>query len=149
MASESFLGLSQGQWGSAMSWGGKVLGAMGSIQAASATASALKDKAKLSRKEGREQKRLSDYRIRLIQREGREVLGEIQAETAKSGLAMTGTPLMSLVTTARDAELATALELRSGDISQQQYYDAAKAYERDAKAAKRAGRMGALSALIG
>jgi hypothetical protein len=121
--------------------------AYGEISAGLSSASALRKKAKYSRMEGREAKRLSDYRVRLIHQAGAEVLGGIEAETGKSGLAMSGTPLTSLVDTARQVELAAALENRSGTITQNRYEQAAEAYEKDAKAAKRAGFLGGLGAL--
>jgi hypothetical protein len=142
-------GAAGGGFGAALKVAGGVIGAIGILDAAHATAKALKQKAKLARKEGREAKRLSDYRVHLIHQAGTELLGQIEAETGQSGLAMTGTPLMSLVDNARQVELSAAMENRSGQITQQRYEDAAVAAEADARSAKRAGKFGALGALLG
>jgi hypothetical protein len=122
---------------------------IGEISAGQASAKSLKLKAKYARMEGREAKRLSDYRVRLIHEAGAELGGQIEAETGKSGLAMTGTPLASLVDSARKVELSAALEKRAGTITQQRYEQAASAYEQDAKAMKQSGFLGALGALTG
>jgi hypothetical protein len=121
--------------------------AFGNLQAGSASAVSLRKQAKMTQMEGREAKRLSDYRVRLIHQEGAELLGSIQAETGKSGLAMTGTPLQSLVDNARQIELSAALEKRSGTITQLRYEQQADALKQEAKNAKKSGAFGAIGAL--
>lgn len=134
-------------WAAALMAIGSATEAYGNWQAGKATAGSLKTQAKLARMEGREAKRLSDYRVRLIHQEGAELLGTNEAETAKSGLAMTGSPLAMLVDNARQVELSAALEKRAGTITQQRYEQQATALERDAKNAKKAGGIGGLGAL--
>lgn len=123
--------------------------AFGQLSAGSASAQGYKVSARSARKEARESKRSSNYQVRLIQETGAQVLGQIEAETGKSGLALTGTPLASLVHTARKIELSAALERRAGTVTESRYEDQAAAFDAAAKAAKQAGRTGAFGSMLG
>jgi hypothetical protein len=122
----------------------------GAMQSAQAGEEAYRISAASKRRQAREAKILTDYRIRLIHEAGAELLGEQEAETGKSGLAMTGTPLATLVADARQIELSAAIEKRAGEISAQNWLAAAAADEASAEAAKEAaeskkgGMMGGL-----
>jgi hypothetical protein len=127
----------------------------GQAEAARASAAAYRQKARLSRLEKREAAALTDYRVRLIHEEGAEVLGAIEAETAKSGLALTGTPLASLVDTARQVELAAAVEKRAGRVTARRWEQEIEANESGSTTgqtaagyAERAGVYGALGELL-
>lgn len=135
--------------GGTLSLAGKLLGAFGTLSSAFAQSDALKQHARELRKEGREARLQSDYRTRLIRQEGAEIQGGIEAETAKSGLAMVGTPLNSLVDTARQVELAARLQYRSGILEEKRYDAAARAAEKEAKNAKRSGFINAVGGLLG
>jgi hypothetical protein len=111
------IGIGLGVTGLAVGALGAYESGQGSAEAYRAQADAYRRKAGLSRLEKREAARMTDYRVRLIEEEGAEVLGAIEAETGQSGLALTGTPLASLVDSARRIELAAALEKRAGAVT--------------------------------
>lgn len=136
-------------WSILLQAAGIGLEAGGLMMAGRAESKSLKERARMARVEGVEAKGLSDYRVRLIRQAGAELLGEIEAETAQSGLAMTGTPLASLVDSARKIELSAAIENRSGLVQRMRYEQAAQAYEQEAKNAKKSGFLGGLGSLAG
>jgi hypothetical protein len=125
------------------------LEALGSYQAGKASAGAYRQSAKSARREGREEKRLSNYQVRLIEEAGAQVRGQIEAETGKSGLALTGTPLATLVDTARKVELSAALARRAGTVTYTRWQEQAAALETAAQNAERAGMFGAAGSLFG
>lgn len=129
--------------------GGAAMSAGGSISSGLAQAGSYKDQARQAVMEGRESKRLSNYKVRLIQQAGAETLSEVEAEAGKSGLAMSGTPLTHLVKTARQVELTAALERRAGTVEKQRYERQAVALRKAAKEAKRSGILGGLGGLVG
>jgi hypothetical protein len=128
---------------------GTATSAIGSYSAGRAGKAAKKREAELAALEKREAGYLTDYRVRLIREEGAGLLGEIEAETGKSGLALTGTPLTTLVDNARRIELSAAVEKRAGAVTQMRYDQQIAASLADAKAAGKAGTLGAISSLLG
>ncbi len=118
---------------------GSLLGGIGQSQAGSAERAAYYRMAKQARKEARESQAQTDYRVRMIYESGQELLSEIEAETGKSGLAMTGTPLATLVDNARRVELSAALEKRAGALTYERTMAQAAAYEQAGRNAKAAG----------
>jgi hypothetical protein len=142
--------------------GGMAAGALGSYESGQgaeeayrAQADAYRRKADLSRLEKNEAARMTDYRVRLIEEEGAEVLGAIEAETGQSGLALTGTPLASLVDSARRIELAAALEKRAGAVTATRWDQeiaanlaGATTGETAARYAERAGTLGIFENLL-
>lgn len=134
--------------GAAMGVFGMGLQAIGSITSGLAQEGSYKDQARTAKMEGREALRLTRYKVRLIQEAGAETLGDVQAETGKAGLAMTGTPLSHLVQTAREVELTAALQRRAGLVEKQRYDVQARALKKAAKESKRSGFLGAGAALF-
>ena len=126
-----------------------VMGAAGSKKAARAEAKAAKFNAKLNRRQAVEAKAISDYRVRMIHEAGAEMQGQVEAETGKSGLAMTGTPLATLVDNARKIELSAAMEVRSGNTTYENYMLAAEAGVASANAISEAGNWNAASSIVG
>ena len=135
-------------WATGLQLAGIGIADFSAIQSSKMGASAYKISAEQNRVQADEARRLSRYRVRLIHEAGAEHLSAIEAETGKGGLAMTGTPLLSLVTDAREIELTAALEDRAGRITEQNYRLAARMDEKSAKAAAKAGKS-KMSGLIG
>lgn len=121
---------------------GTGLDVFGSISSGFAQAAAYEDQAEQAEMEGREAVRMTRYKVRLIQEAGAELLGDVQAETGKAGLAMTGTPLSHLVHSARQVELTAALQRRAGTVEKQRYDLQAKALKKAAKESKKSGLFG-------
>jgi hypothetical protein len=134
--------------GQALSAGGAGLQLIGSIQAGNAQAGSYRSQAKQSREAGRESLAMSNYKVRLIHEAGTETLGQIEAETGKAGLAMSGTPLKHLVQTARQVELTAAMQHRAGVVEKQRYDRQARALDEAAREAKRAGVLGGLGGAV-
>jgi len=122
---------------------------LGTLQAGAEEAASLKRTAALARLEGGEARTLTKYKVRLIHEAGAEGLSAMQAETGKSGLAMTGTPLLGLVHSARQVELAAAIEGRAGKVTRSRYEMQAAQLEEDARRAKKAAKRKAIGGLIG
>lgn len=107
--------------GAAISGIGVGMQAIGSYASGKAAKREAYRQAKLARQEGIEAKTLADYETRIIYEAGAETLGAIEAETGKSGLALSGTSLAHLVRTARKIELTAALKQREGRVTQYRY----------------------------
>ncbi len=122
---------------------------MGSYDAGHRTQTAYRASARAAQREGREAKRLSNYQVRLIEESGAEVLGGIEAETGKSGLALTGTPLATLVDNARKVELSAELERRSGRITERRWEEEAAGLRQAGSDANQAGKIGMVSSFFG
>lgn len=127
---------------------GTGLDVFGQVSSGFAQAGSYEDQARMAEMEGREALRLTHYKVRLIQEAGAETLGEVQAETGKAGLAMTGTPLSHLVQTAREVELTAALQRRAGLVEKQRYDMQAKALKKAAKESKKSGILGGAGGLF-
>jgi hypothetical protein len=134
--------------GQALSAGGAGLQLIGSIQAGNAQAGSYRSQARQSREAGRESLAMSNYKVRLIREAGTETLGQIEAETGKAGLAMSGTPLKHLVQTARQVELTAAMQHRAGIVEKQRYDRQARALDKAAKEAKKSGIMGGIGGAV-
>jgi hypothetical protein len=134
--------------GALLNLGGSGLDAWSSWQGGEATADALRKQARDARGQGREALRQADYRVRMIHEAGAELLGEISAETGKSGLAMTGTPLATLVTNARRVELSAALETRAGRVEYQRWQAQSQTLLEEAENAEDAGKFGAFGSIL-
>jgi len=98
--------------------------------------------------EGKEARTLTRYKVRLIHEAGQEFTSTLEAETGKSGLAMTGTPLLGLVHSARQIELSAALERRGGQVTEMRYQVQADQLHKDAQRAKRAAKREATGGLF-
>ena len=135
--------------GTAMMVGGSLLQGIGTAQSGFAQRGALMDQSRQAYMEGRESLRLSNYKVRLIQEAGAEMLGDVEAEAGKSGLAMTGTPLTHMVRTAREVELTAALQRRAGAVEKRRYDMQGRALYKAGKEAASAGKWGAASSFLG
>ena len=91
----------------------------------------------------------TDYRVRMVREAGAETLGQIEAETGKASLAMTGTPLSHLVATAGKAEMSAA-GLRAAQRRTNLRYGRAIDEERSqARKERSAGHYRSAAAVIG
>lgn len=127
--------------------GGAGLESVGSILAGDQQSHSYQKQIELSRWEKKEAKRQTNYKVRLLYEQGAEFLSEQEAETGKSGLAMTGSPLLSLVNNARRVELSASMERRAGDVTAMRYDQQIEALKASQKAAKQSGLMGGLGGI--
>ena len=104
-----------------MQWIGAGLQAEGIQQAARAQRKVALGSAKAAEKEGREARTQSRYEQRLIREMGAEMGGQIEVAAGKGSVAMSGTPLATLVKSARQVELAAAVTERTGKMEQDRY----------------------------
>jgi hypothetical protein len=134
--------------GLATSVAGLGVSAYGQYAAGDAAAAAAQQRAEQIRLEKTETAYQTDYRVRQIYEQGSGLLGGVEAETAQSGLALTGTPLASLVDNARRVELSAAYERRAGAVTQRRLDAGILASLSDADAASQAGTLGAIGTLL-
>ena len=134
---------------------GLILQAIGIGVSAAGESRAGKDRAAAHYRTGKDYQREllwnledTDYRVRLIRDAGRQVTGQIEAETGKAGLAMTGTPLSHLVDTARRVELAAAVEREAGRRTNIRYSTAIDRERSQGRAEEKAGDARALSTVL-
>jgi len=108
---------------------------------------------KISEKQARERAaqvgKTRDWRLRMIAQSAAEMGGEIEAETGKSGLAMSGTPLEHKVRQGLAAELTASMVRMEGDWEVQSWLNQADAYRRARSEADKAGGLQRLGTLIG
>ena len=121
---------------------GGLLQGIGSLQAGNAEARASLSSAKEAYAAATESRRQAGYKARLIRELGAEMGGQMAVTLGKGSVAMSGTPLATLVTNARQAELTAAETARTGLIEKDRWMKQGKALERAAKAAKSAGKWG-------
>jgi hypothetical protein len=108
---------------------------------------------KISEKQARERAlqagRARDWRVRMIHEAGVQMTGEIEAETGKSGLAMSGTPLEHKVRQGLAAELTASMAYEAGTYEVETWLNQADAYRRARSEADKAGGLQRLGTLIG
>jgi len=102
-----------------------------------------------ARERARQVAKARDWRIRMISRAGELLGGQIEAETGKSGLAMTGSPLEHKVRQARQIELSATMAATQGGWEAQSWIDQARAYSRAAWQTEKAGSLQTFTTIIG
>jgi len=128
---------------------GGVISAMGAIQAANAQAASAQYNAKVAESNRRAALRQTQVAVEDKQAENRRQLGSIRAAYGASGLMLDGSPLDVLEDTAQEQAFDVAKIRYKGKMQAEGYSEQAALYRLEAKSAKRAGWIGAGSALIG
>jgi hypothetical protein len=93
-------------------------------------------------------RQITDYKARLIHQVGRTHLSDIEAETGKAGLAMSGTPLNVLVDEARKVELEAQMAQWQGNVEAQGLGYASDVAKWEGGQARTAGDIGAASSIL-
>lgn len=136
-------------WPQLIGAGGSLLQGAGMFMAGRDEAKALAVSADSAYREGGEALKLARYETRLLRQAGAQIEGANVAEAGRSGLAVSGTPLATLVENARQVELSASLAARAGRIEKARFYAQGKALKRAAKAAKKGGALGGLGGVVG
>lgn len=93
-------------------------------------------------------RQVTDYKSRLIREAGSQHLADIEAETARAGLAMTGSPLSLLVDEARKVELETQMNEWEGNVEAQRLQYAGEVARWQGNQAHRAGNIKAVTSIL-
>lgn len=135
--------------GAIASIAGGVVGAMGAQQSAQAQAAAANYNAKVSDRNAQVVRNQAAAEQMDKDFEHRRQLGAIRAAYGASGIDPAGSPLDVLQDTAMEQELEVKRVGYEGELRAIEQGDKATAFRMEAKAAKDAGAIGAISSIIG
>ena len=93
-------------------------------------------------------RQVTDYKSRLIREAGNQHLADIEAETARAELALSGSPLSLLVDEARKVELETRMNEWEGDVEAQRLQYAGDIARWQGNQARRAGNLKTVTSIL-
>jgi len=135
--------------GSALGWLGMMVQMYGQGLATQAEVKELEYSEEDAIRAAKQMAKARDWRVRMIHEAAVEMGGEIEAETGKSGLAMSGTPLEYRRRQALAAELTASMAYEAGTYEVESWFRQAAAFSRGARNRQQAGDIQQVGTLIG